>query len=631
MNRQQHLEEQIRMASVAYENGAPMMTDAQFDALLAELGTIAPSSHILRVVGAGSTGTVKHATPMLSLAKCHSVEDLTKWAKQLERTLNEHAVTLVVTPKYDGVACSLHYVGGHLARAATRGDGTTGEDITHVVQRMPTVPKLVPTGGDFEVRGEIVIHRRAFAERFASTYANGRNLVAGVLGRSDVDDSVAPWMTFIAYDAHRMLGDSLVQRLGALAAQFTVAHAMYSSVIGLKDTIAAATLEIPALDVETDGIVVRVDSYAHLAALGYTSHHPLGAIALKWKANSDETVLRSVEWNTSRTGTVIPVAVFDAVKLDGVSITRATLHHASNARMYSIGARIVVSRRGGVIPHVERVVAHTGGEACSGPTHCPECRSSLAWNAPHIVCSFPRCGAIVRGRIEHWCRSLGMDGVGSEVVAALFDWCGVDSFAELYELTPGCLNGARGWGEKKEAHLLAEIDRTRTMTTAQFITAIGADGVGSTTADAIAAKFTVDELRTLHSAIVVENVDGVGELTARRLIAAMRSPEIAQVLARVTVYDPTANIAPTIAAMRGDLPLAGRGFVFTGELTGMTRAEAQAGVRELGASTPNSVTRACTDLVVAPNAGATKAAAAQKRGIRTMNEAEFFALLAGHA
>jgi DNA ligase (NAD+) len=611
----------------------PEITDQAFDALCRRLQALRPDSPVLQHLGPvpDAERTVKHRAPMRSLDKCYDDLTLLSWTNDFEGDV-------VAMPKIDGLACSLHYDDdGWLTLAATRGDGEAGENVTANVRTIVGVPRRL-AAGPVEVRGEVFLSLQRFqqlkndAGDADGAPKNPRNLAAGALRQKDPQKTRAVGLSFLAYDLRGSSAGTHQQKLALLAGlgfpPIPQAVAPKHLVKMAVDAVADRRTELPF---ETDGVVVVVDNLAEHERLGATSHHPRYAIAWKFQGEEGESVLRSVQWQVARTGTITPVAVIDPVELSGVTVTRATLHHRGFVEKLglSIGARVAMVRRGGVIPQVERVLA-PGDTPIVLPERCPSCGATVSLQGDFLMCSAPTtCVAATIGRLIHWAKNADIIGLGESAAEQLVEAGLVKTPADLYRLSSTQLMTLERLGPTLAEKLLAEIDKTRRLELDVLLRGLGIEGLGKTVARTLASRFeTMSRLRAATHA-ELSAIKGLGEVSGAAIKAGLidNAAIIDSLLEHITLA--------TEARSTGVGPLTGSSFVFTGALE-QDRKSAEAAVRGLGAETPSSVTRTLTHLVVGGDRSApsTKQKAAEKliaegAKIAILDEQAFNALLAG--
>ncbi len=602
------LAEVVRFHDLAYwRDDAALIPDQVYDQLVERLRSLAPSHPVLDQIGGGNLGAgdkVAHLVPMLSLGKCYSEAELKHWARELEGGL-------VASPKVDGAACSVRYdKTGRFALAATRGDGRRGESIGHNVAAIPNVPSQLPPhligGAEVEVRGEVYLPLSAFAA-VSELFANPRNVAAGALKAKESGGVPAAELRFFAYDlmgvevASEQDKAQLLTELGFDPAPTWPCDA--DSAQQVYDDFSARRA---SEDYETDGVVYKIDDIATQQRLGATGHHPRWAIAYKFQGDSGESTLEQVEWSLARTGTITPVAILAPVLLSGATVTRATLHNLSNLERLDLklGDRLQLTRRGGVIPHVEGNLG--GGDApVVPPSACPSCggpvltRVSTRRVAGEDVetrtlhCAQPGdCPTVLRGQLFHYTRVLEIDGFGDKILEQLLDRGIVQDAAGLYGLSRERLLELERMGVKLADKLVANVRARRDIPLATFLRALGIETLGRHASELLASRWTLDELRQVTKDEVAA-LHSLGEITAERIVdgLAEQAPLIDRLLVHVT---PTRSEAVEVD---GGV-LAGQVVVFTGKLEQLNRRDAQQLVVRLGGQAGSSVTQDTTLVVV---------------------------------
>jgi DNA ligase (NAD+) len=613
----------------------PELSDIEFDKLCRALKEKHPDSDVLLHLGPtpDAERAVRHEQPMRSLDKCYDEGELLAWTKAFEGDV-------VVMPKIDGLACSLRYdPDGWLVMAATRGDGEVGENITANARTIVDIPKRV-AAGPLEVRGEVFLSLERFQKiRNEASDADGqpknpRNLAAGALRQKDPQRTKAVGLSFLAYDLKGSSAATHQQKLALLAGlgfrPIPQAVAPKHLVKMAVDAIASRRDE---LGYETDGVVAIADDLSAHERLGATSHHPRYAIAWKFQGEEGTSVLRDVQWQVARTGTITPVAIVDPVELSGVTVTRATLHHRGfvDKLGLTVGAKVAMVRRGGVIPHVERVIDAGDGEIPI-PTTCPSCGASVNVEGDFLMCSAPEtCVAATIGRLIHWGKNADIIGLGESVAEQLIESGLTKTPADLYTLTTTSLRTLDRLGPTLAEKLVSEIDKTRRLSVEVLLRGLGIDGLGKTVARTLSERF--ETLPRLRAATVNEiaAVKGLGDLSADAIVKGLkRNAALIDALLEHITLD-------TEAKASGVGPLSGKSFVFTGALS-FDRKTAEARVRALGAETPSGVTKTLTHLVVGGDRSSpsTKEKAAEKliaqgASIAILDEAGFVALVDGMA
>jgi DNA ligase (NAD+) len=625
------LERAVRRHQSLYDAGRPEISDAEFDKLVEDLRFKSGESPVLLEIGAKVSGVkVRHSVPMLSLGKVYEMPDLQAWAKPMF----ERGCSLLVQPKYDGLALALKYVDGRLVRATTRGDGAEGEDVTGAVQFGGVAPLTLnvfmpgDVAGVNEVRGELLMPIETFEEAFSATYANARNLIAGLIGRK-TDWEPLRAARFVAYDllstdtqraALPMLSKlGLLERFGFNVGKFGTARN--------RDELRQLVEREWVTPFEIDGLVAKVEDASTRQLLGSTEHHPRWAIAWKYQGQTGKTTLTGVEWEVSRLATITPVVVMEPVELSGVSITRATLHNVVRFRelgVLRVGSELTVTRRGGVIPHIEGV---RGGEGKvqMAPLNCPACGAPTTTQKTTLRCTRGAyCDGARRERILFWCRTTGMLGIGAETVKALFNIDLVRTPIDLYKLDHIGLRRA-GLGAGESANILEAIAKTRTLSPAVFLQALGIEKLGRTLSRELAAEIDWETLDIRHTAAGKRN-EVQKELRRHEDL-------IDGLLVHVRLEHTATMIAALTEGSAAWSCFAGKKVVFTGALADMDRMVAQALVTEHGGSTPGTLTKETNILVISDSAIAAGTASGKKKKaeayrakglpIEIISEAEF--------
>lgn len=628
------LEASIRHHNALYwDEHKPEISDYEYDKLVVRLQALAPDSKVLEEMGAKAPSlgaAVRHAEPMLSLDKCYEGDDLVAWAKTFQGKV-------VAMPKYDGIACSLHYdEKGRLRVAATRGDGQTGEDVTANVRRIKDIPTKIATSIPLEIRGEIYMRLSVFAKYKAEGMANPRNLTAGAVKLKDAAKSAAYGLSFAAYD---VIGEERSQS-EELEHLVSLGFPKIDCFVLERDEIAKGFEEFaklrPTLDYEIDGVVFKVDSAKEQRRLGQTAHHPRFAIAYKFQGESGISTLKEVEWSVARTGAITPVAIVDPVVLSGVTVTRASLHNVAFITKLglTLNAKVTLVRRGGVIPNVEHVT-EPGDRPVVLPTACPSCGAPVVRERDFLYCTRPNtCRRAVIGQLAHFASTLDMLGFGDAVLEHAYDAELLRQPADFYTLTWESLAALERSGEKSAKKLIQEVDKKRSVPLATFLRSLGLPELGKHVSAILASRYrtleaveaaTLEELQATHS---------IGDAIAESVIHGLRDakPMIDALKVHVTV-EPEAASGGNVEG-----PLSGKSFVFTGKMVAFSRSEGEKRVRALGGAVLSGVSKALTYLVVgADKSGpmSTKQKAAEKvikegAPLKVISEDELLAMLEGN-
>ena len=646
-----------------YVLDTPSIPDAEYDRLFGELkqlesefpSAIIPESPTQRVGGVPlrGFGEIRHELPMLSLDNAFSEEDLFDFDRRVrERLGTSEAVVYNCEPKLDGLAISLLYEQGIFVRAATRGDGITGEDVSANVRTIKAVPlKLRGTGWPkrLEVRGEVFMPRAGFEALNESarakgekTFANPRNAAAGSLRQLDPRMTAARPLAFYAYAVGIVEGGELPglhsARLQALktwglplcpeARLATGAEeclAYYRHIGEMRDD----------LPYDIDGVVYKVDSIALQEQLGFVSRAPRWATAHKYPAQEQLTRLLGVDFQVGRTGAITPVARLEPVFVAGVTVSNATLHNMDEIRRLDvkIGDTVIVRRAGDVIPQVVSVVPErrpADAQDVVMPTACPVCGSHIETVEGEAVarCSGGLfCGAQRKESLKHFAarRAMDIEGLGDKLVEQLVDAGLVQTPADLFRLSLEALMGLERMGEKSAQNLLAALEHSKSTTLPRFLFALGIREVGESTALNLAKHFGDLEPLLAASEEQLLSVPDVGPVAARHVLAFFAESHNRDIIAQLRALGVhwTALEAPKAESQ----PLAGQTWVLTGTLEAMSRDEAKERLLALGAKVSGSVSAKTSGVIAGPGAGS-KLANAEKFGVPVIDEAEFLQRLA---
>ena len=644
---------------------APEVPDAEYDRLLRELRAleeqhpelITPDSPTQRVGAAPLTAfsQVRHEVPMLSLDNVFDEASFLAFNKRVrDRLKNSDELVWCCELKLDGLAVSLLYENGVLVRAATRGDGTTGEDITVNVRTIRAVP--LKLHGDniparLEVRGEVFLPQAGFekineaARRSgAKVFANPRNAAAGSLRQLDPRITAKRPLTFFCYGVGLLEGGELPRSHMGRLQQFKAWGLPVSDRVRLCNT-PEEVLEFyhqvendrPHLGFDIDGVVIKVDSLALQEQLGFVARAPRWAVAFKFPAVEQMTTVRDVEFQVGRTGAITPVARLEPVQVAGVLVSNATLHNADEiARLgLRIGDKVVIRRAGDVIPQVVNVVLTERPEdtrPVEFPAHCPVCGSDVERVEGEAVTRCTGgliCGAQRKESLKHFVsrRAMDVDGMGDKIIDQLVEKEYVKTPADLFGLTAGKLTGLDRMGPKSAQNVVNALENAKETTFARFLYALGIREVGEATAAGLAAHFGTLEALTQASIDELQKVPDVGIVVATHVFNFFEEESnrevIRELVEEVGIHWPAPAV---IKAEEIDSPFAGKTVVLTGSLSLMSRDDAKARLTALGAKVSGSVSKK-TDLVIAGEAAGSKLAKAQELGIEVIDEAEMLRLL----
>jgi DNA ligase (NAD+) len=645
----------------------PRVPDAEYDRLVRRLQEIerahpdlvTADSPTQRVGGTklAEFREVRHAKPMLSLENVFDDTELEGFDRRVRDRLQAadvmvESVAYWAEPKLDGVAVSLRYERGELVFGATRGDGTTGEDITHNVRTIRSIPlrlrgRVVPPV--FEVRGEIFMPRSGFdafnkraLERGEKTFVNPRNAAAGSLRQLDPRLTAERPLEAFFYAVgevsdgalHAREQSAVVAMLQELGLRTCPEAELVEGIPGCLAYYSRIGAKRPKLPYDIDGVVYKVNDLVWQLELGFVSRAPRWAVAHKFPAQEEMTIVRDVEFQVGRTGALTPVARLEPVFVGGVTVSNATLHNMDELKRKDVhvGDTVIVRRAGDVIPEIVKVVLErrpADARTISLPAACPVCGSDVERGEGEAVARCVGglyCPAQRKEALRHFASrlALNIEGFGARLIDQLVDQGLVETPADLYDLTVEQLAALERLGEKSAQKLAAALEKSKATTFPRFLYALGIGDVGEATALALANDFgSLDELLAADSERL-QQVPDVGPVVAASIHAFFHerhNVEVIQKLLRAGIHWPVLARAP-----KAELPLSGKTFVITGTLQAMTRDEAKARLQALGAKVAGSVSKKTTFVVVGENAGS-KAQQADELGVAKLTEADLVTLL----
>ncbi len=637
----------------------PSITDSEYDALMRELSALEtdhpeftdPNSPTRRV-GAKPLDefqTVPHNTPMLSLQNAMTEEEVRDFDKRVKKLLDTDIVEYVMEVKIDGLAVELVYVDGIFTLGSTRGDGYVGEDVTQNLRTIRAVPmRLSGAGGRplperLEVRGEVYMGKKEFLDLNSHReltgeplFANPRNAASGSIRQLDPRVTAGRRLNIFCYAAGQIPGTAFATHMEFLETLrewgFRVnphikACNTLEELIGHYNYIHSIREEIPY---EIDGTVIKVNRLDYQSALGTVSRSPRWAIAFKFEAQEEQTVVEDIEVSVGRTGALTPVAILRPVAVGGVEVSRATLHNEDEIERKGIrvGDTVIVTRAGDVIPEVVRVV--DGGRPDRGapfrmPGQCPVCGEEVVRPPGEAIrrCVNINCPAQIKGRIEHFAskRAMDIDGLGTKLVEQLVDRDIIRDVSDLYYLDKSTLAGMDRMAEKSARNIIDAIGASKRRPFARFIYGLGIRHVGEHLSDLLAERFgSMDRLMAADTEMLLA-VPEIGPEAAGSITSFFRDQKNRETLRRIL----EAGVEPEFREAGGK-KLEGLTFVFTGALTGMPRDDARKRVEQLGGKTASSVSKKVNYVVTGGEAGS-KLDKARQLGIKTLTEQEFLELI----
>ncbi len=633
----------------------PEVADSEYDALFRELldlekrypNLVSPDSPSGRVGGAplAQFQQVAHRLPMLSLENAFNSHDLFAFEERLSRFLkSDGPLDYVAEPKLDGLAVELIYEDGVLTVGSTRGDGQNGEDITANLKTIASIPlRLRGSPALLEVRGEVFLPLAGFYslndQRLASgeaPFANPRNAAAGSLRQLDPQIAAARPLDFFCYglaDPSQVACQRQSEVLEHLQQLGFKVNPHVKTCLGVEAVaahFAALTAIRSTLPYDIDGMVVKVDSLALQGRLGSKARTPRWAVAWKFAASQATTTLLAIEYAVGRTGAVTPVAILEPVQVGGVVVRRATLHNEDEIRRKDLrlGDTVLVQRAGDVIPEIVKAIVEkrSGREqAVVMPTRCPSCDSGLTRLAGEVIsrCLSPACPAQLVRALIHYVGKAGLDidGLGEKAVLQLYEQGLIRDIPDFYTLTASDLATLEGWAEKSAESAVAAIAKSLQVTLARLLAALGIRFVGEVTAQMLARRF--DSLEQIRSACQEDflDIEGIGIQSAKSLVDYFSNPQVAAMLDALVARGLRLRVED-----KGDLPLTGMVFVFTGSLASFSRDEAKNRVKTLGGQVVSVVGKKVTHVVCGAGSGS-KQKKALTLGLHLVSEEDFLNLI----
>jgi DNA ligase (NAD+) len=652
------IERHIRLYHV---DDRPEISDADYDALFRELQDLErlhpelarPDSPTQRVGAPPAAGfaQVPHRVPMLSLDNAMDEAEIRAFDERVRRLLDRDSVSYLGEPKLDGAGIELVYEGGRLAVGSTRGDGRTGEDVTANLRRVPSIPVALSGAppGRVSVRGEVILPLASF-ERLNKTreargevrFVNPRNAAAGALRQiHDVDVRRLRALEFRAYQVAEGLPAPVttqhgvveqLRRWGVPVSDETEACADVEAALAYHARLLARRGSLP---IEIDGSVVKVNELSLQRDLGELSRVPRWALACKFPPQQQTTVVEDIFASVGRTGALTPVAKLRPVFVGGVTVSNASLHNQDEIERKDvrIGDTVIIQRAGDVIPQIVEVVRSKrpeGAEPWKLPSHCPVCGSQVVRTPGEAVTRCPNldCPAQLKNNLLHLASrgAFDVDGLGEKLVDQLVERGIVRRISDLFELDAAALGALERMGDKSAANLAAELEGAKRTTLPRFLVALGIPNVGSTVAELLAGAFGDLHPLAAAGAEALEAVPGVGPVIARSVADFFANPRNREEMARLRTLGVRWPEVPRRAASEGG-PLAGRSFVLTGTLPGLSREEATRRIQAAGGKVVSSVSKK-TSYVVAGDEPGSKLRKAQELGVAVLGAAELEALLA---
>lgn len=631
----------------------PSVPDSEYDKLLHELIDIetqhpelkTADSPTVRVGGEAQSSfeKVRHETPMLSLSNAFNEDDLRRFDQRVREAVGE--VSYMCELKIDGLAVSLKYENGRLVQGLTRGDGTTGEDITENLKTIHAIPLTLKQPISFEVRGEAYMPRKSFMKlneekekKGEAPFANPRNAAAGSLRQLDSKLAAARKLDIFLYSINDFTEldatsqSEALTELDELGFKTNPERIIAKTIDDVLDYIAHWTMSRDALSYDIDGIVIKVNAIEHQEEMGFTQKSPRWAIAYKFPAEEVVTTLLDIELSIGRTGVVTPTAVLEPVHVAGTTVSRASLHNEDliHERDIRIGDEVVVKKAGDIIPEVVRVILDRRPENTEKyhmPTHCPSCGHELVRIEGEVAlrCINPKCQAQLIEGLKHFVsrQAMNIDGLGTKIIEQLYYHELIKDVADIFYLKKEDLLPLERMGEKKVDNLMQAIENAKSQSLEHLLFGLGIRHLGVKASRVLAEKYeTIDRLMQVTENELVEIYD-VGEKLAQSFVTYMGNEDIRTLIDKLKTQQVNMNYTgQKTSQIEGHPEFQGKTIVLTGKLEQMTRNEASEWLQRQGAKVTSSVTKS-TDLVIAGKDAGSKLTKATSLGTTIWNEQEF--------
>ena len=657
----EELKEQLnRWSHEYYVEDKPTATDAEYDKVYHELVAlevehpefVTADSPTQRVGGEvlDQFQKVTHTNPMLSLSNAFSKEDLEEFDARL-RKLTNRAIEYVCELKIDGLSIALTYQNGKLVLGATRGDGTTGEDVTGNVRTIKSVPLSLKEPWNIEVRGECYMPKKSFValnesreEEGLEVFANPRNAAAGSLRQLDPKIAAKRNLSVFLYSSPSVeelnvsTQEELLEKMAEIGFVTNSERLKCQTIDEVWNYIETIAAKRPDLPYEIDGMVIKVNDFATQEEIGFTVKAPRWAIAYKFPAEEAQTVVRDIEWTVGRTGVVTPTAVMDPVQLAGTTVRRASLHNIDliKERDIRLEDTVVIHKAGDIIPEVTRVILEKRPETSQPyefPTTCPVCHEKLEHLEEEVAirCLNPKCPAQLTEGLSHFVsrNAMNMSGIGPRVIKQLFEEGLVMDVADLYQLTLDQLLALDKVQQKSAENILEAIEKSKENSLERLLTGLGIRHVGTKAAKELAQHFkTMTALQEASIEQLLE-IDGLGDIIAYSVKTYFEQPSVQELIQELQdsgVNMTYLGVTKDDSAASGHV-LSGKTVVLTGTLEQLTRQDAKEKLESLGAKVTGSVSKK-TDVVIAGHSAGSKLTKANDLGIEVWSEQQFLDSLA---
>ncbi|WP_145356246.1 NAD-dependent DNA ligase LigA [Staphylococcus epidermidis] len=636
-----------------YVQDNPSVPDSEYDKLLHELIEIeekypefkSTDSPTVRVGGEAQSSfeKVNHDTPMLSLGNAFNEEDLRKFDQRIRDSIGQ--VEYMCELKIDGLAVSLKYENGRFVQGLTRGDGTTGEDITENLRTIHAIPLKIKEPLNFEVRGEAYMPRRSFIhlnnekeENGEQPFANPRNAAAGSLRQLDSKLAAKRKLSVFLYSVNDLTEfnattqSEALEELDQLGFKTNQERERVSDIEGVLNYIEKWTSKRESLSYDIDGIVIKVNDLSQQEEMGYTQKSPRWAIAYKFPAEEVITKLLDIELSIGRTGVVTPTAILEPVKVAGTTVSRASLHNEDliHERDIRIGDSVVIKKAGDIIPEVVKSILDrrpNESEIYHMPTHCPSCGHELVRIEGEVAlrCINPKCQAqLIEGLIHFVSRqAMNIDGLGTKIIHQLYENQLIKDVADIFYLKEEDLLPLERMGKKKVDNLLLAIEKSKEQSLEHLLFGLGIRHLGVKVSQVLAERYeTMDQLFKVTESELIE-IQDIGDKLAQSVVTYLENSDIRSLIEKLS----NKNVNMSYKGIKtteidGHPDFSGKTIVLTGKLEQMTRNEASEWLKMQGAKVTNSVTKS-TDIVIAGADAGSKLAKAEKYGTEIWTEAAF--------
>lgn len=636
-----------------YVQDNPSVPDSEYDKLLHELIEIeekypefkSTDSPTVRVGGEAQSSfeKVNHDTPMLSLGNAFNEEDLRKFDQRIRDSIGQ--VEYMCELKIDGLAVSLKYENGRFVQGLTRGDGTTGEDITENLRTIHAIPLKIKEPLNFEVRGEAYMPRRSFIhlnnekeENGEQPFANPRNAAAGSLRQLDSKLAAKRKLSVFLYSVNDLTEfnattqSEALEELDQLGFKTNQERERVSDIEGVLNYIKKWTSKRESLSYDIDGIVIKVNDLSQQEEMGYTQKSPRWAIAYKFPAEEVITKLLDIELSIGRTGVVTPTAILEPVKVAGTTVSRASLHNEDliHERDIRIGDSVVIKKAGDIIPEVVKSILDrrpNESEIYHMPTHCPSCGHELVRIEGEVAlrCINPKCQAqLIEGLIHFVSRqAMNIDGLGTKIIHQLYENQLIKDVADIFYLKEEDLLPLERMGKKKVDNLLLAIEKSKEQSLEHLLFGLGIRHLGVKASQVLAERYeTMDQLFKVTESELIE-IQDIGDKLAQSVVTYLENSDIRSLIEKLS----NKNVNMSYKGIKtteidGHPDFSGKTIVLTGKLEQMTRNEASEWLKMQGAKVTNSVTKS-TDIVIAGADAGSKLAKAEKYGTEIWTEAAF--------